>query len=227
MDPFQSSRYLGMYDSILQLGDCHNPPPIFAKAVESTIQSGEKKQRKRSKKCKREENDSVLRKRKLTEEQAALLELSFESDQKLETERKERLAAELGLEPRQVAVWFQNKRARFKCQKIEDEFAKLKSSHDCAMAQKAQLEAQVFVLNEKLENAEKELRRLSMCEQSSLSRVTSTPATSSLSTNNQTVGESLIYEESPIEQDFGRRFYSLPEEYNDIPYMTWMEGLAI
>lgn len=59
-----------------------------------------------------------------------LLEKSFEEENKLEPERKSQLAKKLGLQPRQVAVWFQNRRARWKTKQLERDYDHLKSSYD-------------------------------------------------------------------------------------------------
>jgi homeobox-leucine zipper protein len=87
------------------------------------------------------------KKRRLSDEQVGMLELSFREERKLETGRKVHLAAELGLDPKQVAVWFQNRRARHKSKLLEEEFAKLKQSHDAAILHKCHLENEVRTPN--------------------------------------------------------------------------------
>lgn len=63
-----------------------------------------------------------------------LLEKSFEEENKLEPERKTQLAKKLGLQPRQVAVWFQNRRARWKTKQLERDYDYLKSSYDSLLS---------------------------------------------------------------------------------------------
>ncbi|KAJ4811249.1 Homeobox associated leucine zipper protein [Rhynchospora pubera] len=70
------------------------------------------------------------KKRRLSSEQVKALEKNFEVENKLEPERKARLAHELGLQPRQVAVWFQNRRARWKTKTLERDYGSLKASYD-------------------------------------------------------------------------------------------------
>ncbi|KAL0421182.1 UNVERIFIED_CONTAM: Homeobox-leucine zipper protein HAT5 [Sesamum latifolium] len=70
------------------------------------------------------------KKRRLSPNQVQFLEKSFDEENKLEPERKIQLAKELGLQPRQVAIWFQNRRARYKTKLLEKEFDSLKSSYD-------------------------------------------------------------------------------------------------
>ncbi|XP_051183254.1 homeobox-leucine zipper protein HOX13 [Lolium perenne] len=70
------------------------------------------------------------KKRRLALEQVRALERSFETDNKLDPERKARIARELALHPRQVAVWFQNRRARWKTKQLERDFNALRARHD-------------------------------------------------------------------------------------------------
>lgn len=91
------------------------------------------------------------KKRRLRTDQIQFLENSFELENKLEPERKAQLAQVLGLKPRQVAIWFQNRRARWKTKQLEKDFEALKSSydglkvdHECLLKEKEELEAEVI-----------------------------------------------------------------------------------
>ncbi|CAA2986078.1 homeobox-leucine zipper ATHB-6-like [Olea europaea subsp. europaea] len=70
------------------------------------------------------------KKRRLNVDQVKALEKNFELENKLEPDRKVKLAQELGLQPRQVAVWFQNRRARWKTKQLERDYGLLKASYD-------------------------------------------------------------------------------------------------
>lgn len=70
------------------------------------------------------------KKRRLKADQVQFLEKSFETENKLEPDRKIQLAKELGLQPRQIAIWFQNRRARWKTKTLERDYDRLKSSYD-------------------------------------------------------------------------------------------------
>ncbi|XVE58157.1 hypothetical protein DITRI_Ditri04bG0147800 [Diplodiscus trichospermus] len=73
---------------------------------------------------------SSKKKRKFSDEQIKLLEFMFESDSRPESPIKQQLANELGLHPRQIAIWFQNRRARSKTKQIERDYNILKESCD-------------------------------------------------------------------------------------------------
>ncbi|KAI3516398.1 hypothetical protein L1887_15313 [Cichorium endivia] len=97
------------------------------------------------------------KKRRLMAEQVQFLEKSFEVENKLEPERKIQLAKELNLQPRQVAIWFQNRRARYKTKQLEKDYDYLKSNYDklkldydCLQKDNDKLKLEVQVLKEKL-----------------------------------------------------------------------------
>ncbi|KAK4756294.1 hypothetical protein SAY87_006421 [Trapa incisa] len=102
------------------------------------------------------------KKRRLTTDQVRSLERSFEEENKLEPERKVQLAKDLGLQPRQVAIWFQNRRARCKTKLLEKDFEALQSSynsltaqHEALLKETDELKAEVISLKEKLEMKER------------------------------------------------------------------------
>ncbi|KAL4362265.1 hypothetical protein GQ457_04G011320 [Hibiscus cannabinus] len=86
------------------------------------------------------------KKRRLNMEQVKTLEKNFELGNKLEPERKMQLARALGLQPRQIAIWFQNRRARWKTKQLEKDYDLLKRQYEAIKADNCALQA----LNQKL-----------------------------------------------------------------------------
>jgi homeobox-leucine zipper protein len=112
--------------------------------------------------CGEETGHHSEKKRRLRVDQVKALEKNFEVENKLEPERKEKLAIELGLQPRQVAVWFQNRRARWKTKQLERDYGVLKANYDAlklkydAIAQDNKaLHKEIKELKSKLEDGEK------------------------------------------------------------------------
>ncbi|GAV63258.1 Homeobox domain-containing protein/HALZ domain-containing protein [Cephalotus follicularis] len=80
--------------------------------------------------CVEESGHVAEKKRRLSVDQVKALEKNFEVENKLEPERKVKLAQELNLQPRQVAVWFQNRRARWKTKQLERDYGVLKANYE-------------------------------------------------------------------------------------------------
>ncbi|KAK7406651.1 hypothetical protein VNO78_08280 [Psophocarpus tetragonolobus] len=180
-------------------------------------QQGENKKprRRRNKKNKGENGASEAnKKRKLSVEQVNLLEQNFGNEHKLESERKDRLAMELGLDPRQVAVWFQNRRARWKNKKLEEEYSSLKKSHEATLLEKCHLETQVLKLKEQLSEAEKEIQRL-------LESGDRVPSNSSSSPQSQ----SMEAVDPPFFGEFGVDGYDDVLYVPETHYMEWINNL--
>lgn len=83
---------------------------------------------------------SIGKKKRLSIDQVQGLERIFEIDSKLDQERKTKLAQELGLQPRQVAIWFQNRRARWKTKQLERDFRLLKANYESLQQNYSQIE---------------------------------------------------------------------------------------
>ncbi|KAG2680679.1 hypothetical protein I3843_11G110400 [Carya illinoinensis] len=68
--------------------------------------------------------------RRFNDQQIKSLEVTFEAESRPEAQIKHQLANELGLRPRQVGIWFQNRRARLKTKQVERNCCILKASYD-------------------------------------------------------------------------------------------------
>ncbi|XP_030481421.2 homeobox-leucine zipper protein ATHB-52 [Cannabis sativa] len=101
------------------------------------------------------------RTRRLTQAQVRLLETSFTNDHKLQSERKLHLASKLGLSPRQVAIWYQNRRARHKTQTVEFDYRSIQLKLEDVLVEKRRLEREVGMLKHELNRAQEMLLRVS------------------------------------------------------------------
>ncbi|GMH30173.1 hypothetical protein Nepgr_032016 [Nepenthes gracilis] len=86
------------------------------------------------------------KKKRLTNSQLESLESSFQEEIKLDPDRKMKLSRELGLQPRQVAVWFQNRRARWKAKQLESLYDALKQEFNAVSREKQKLQEEVLKL---------------------------------------------------------------------------------
>ncbi|EOY15927.1 hypothetical protein QUC31_000789 [Theobroma cacao] len=105
-----------------------------------------------------EAGQATEKKRRLSIDQVKALEKNFEVENKLEPERKVKLAEELGLQPRQVAIWFQNRRARWKTKQLEKDYAILKARYDALKLDYSNLEKEKEALTVKLKELKAKLK---------------------------------------------------------------------
>lgn len=88
-------------------------------------------------------NGQEKKNKKMTSEQLKLLERSFQEEIKLDPDRKMKLSKELGLQPRQIAVWFQNRKARWKNKQLEHLYESLRQEFDVVCREKKLLQEEV------------------------------------------------------------------------------------
>lgn len=91
-------------------------------------------------------NGKEKRKKKMTSEQLKFLERSFQEEIKLNPDRKMKLSKEIGLQPRQIAVWFQNRKARWKNKQLEHLYESLRQEFDVVSREKELLQEEVIIL---------------------------------------------------------------------------------
>ncbi|XP_038900057.1 homeobox-leucine zipper protein ATHB-12-like isoform X2 [Benincasa hispida] len=104
----------------------------------------------------KKKSNNNMNKRRLSDEQIRSLETIFYStDSRLDSRKKVQLATELGLQPRQIAIWFQNRRARWKSKEMENNFRSLKAIYD-------NLESQFKTLQEENNSMLSQLQKLNV-----------------------------------------------------------------
>ncbi|KAL4377725.1 hypothetical protein GQ457_02G016630 [Hibiscus cannabinus] len=125
-----STDSLGALMSICPTADEHSPRnnQIYSREFQSMLEGLDEEG------CLEESGHVSEKKRRLGVDQVKALEKNFEVENKLDPDRKLKLAQELGLQPRQVAVWFQNRRARWKTKQLERDYGHLKTSYDTLKA---------------------------------------------------------------------------------------------
>ncbi|XP_047328501.1 homeobox-leucine zipper protein ATHB-52-like [Impatiens glandulifera] len=101
----------------------------------------------------RKSQPKINNKKRLTEDQVRLLETSFNFNNKLDPDQKLQLAMELGISSRRVAVWYQNKRARWKSQSLEDDHRTIKMRLESVLTENERLEREVVRLRHDLDKA--------------------------------------------------------------------------
>lgn len=100
----------------------------------------------------KDKGDRRRTRRRFSEEQIKSMESMFETQTKLEPRQKLQLARELGLQPRQVAIWFQNKRARWKSKQLEREYRGLKADYDALLSSFDSLKKEKQLLLQQLQD---------------------------------------------------------------------------
>ncbi|XP_059625974.1 homeobox-leucine zipper protein ATHB-52-like [Cornus florida] len=132
-------------------------------------------------------------KKRLNQEQVRLLEASFNFNNKLDADRKLQLSQELGIPPRQIAIWYQNRRARWKSQSLEVDHKALQMRLESALADNKRLEREVERLREELDKAREILLAFNTPNYSSLPP--------SISTSCDDVGSSSLLGDSKNQLD--------------------------
>ncbi|CAF2361860.1 unnamed protein product [Brassica rapa] len=139
-------------------------------------------------------DNEMIKKKRLTSGQLASLERSFQEEIKLDSDRKLKLSRELGLQPRQIAVWFQNRRARWKAKQLEQLYDSLRQEYEVVSREKQMLHEEVKKLRALLRDQGLIKKQISGGEDMTEipSVVIAHPRAENLN-NNQINGENQIY----------------------------------
>ncbi|KAJ0241276.1 Homeobox-leucine zipper protein ATHB-13 [Hirschfeldia incana] len=154
------------------------------------------------------------KKRRLNMEQVKTLEKTFELGNKLEPERKMQLARALGLQPRQIAIWFQNRRARWKTKQLEkdydilkQQFDALKADNDLLQTHNQKLQAEIMGLKNKEQIESINLNKETEGSCSNRSDNGSDHLRLDISTAPPSIDSTITGGHSPAPQTVGRHFF--------------------
>uniref|UniRef100_A0A7S2NNJ5 Homeobox domain-containing protein n=1 Tax=Cyanoptyche gloeocystis TaxID=77922 RepID=A0A7S2NNJ5_9EUKA len=95
-----------------------------------------------------DEDGPASKKRRLRPNQVAQLEESFAQNPKLNQHRRSELASALDLSPRQIEVWFQNKRAKLKVQNVHEKYEELNQLYQNQIRANQELQKKVATLTQ-------------------------------------------------------------------------------
>ncbi|KAG6497367.1 homeobox-leucine zipper protein HOX13-like isoform X1 [Zingiber officinale] len=168
--------------------------------------------------CKTEEEAEELgeKKRRLRVEQVEALEKKLVAEEKLDPEKKQRLAENLGQQPRQMAVCFQNCRKRSKMKQRKRDFEALKARHDALKldcdAKRRQNQALISLIRE----LESKLAESTGCEMETTGRLLPNyNYTDGASDTDSSTSSTLLNGEA----NYGDHYCLLPEQ--STPSFSW------
>ncbi|CAI9759323.1 unnamed protein product [Fraxinus pennsylvanica] len=146
---------------------------------------------------------------RFSDEQIKSLEIIFETESRPELRMKQHLANKLGLQPRQVAIWFQNKRARSKSKELERDYDMLKADYDKLASQFESLKEENQALLIQLQRLKlAEGTRVQLYENKNIKMETSEKPRFVLENSSPDLG-------MPLSSDFTRKVDYLWEEADD------------
>ncbi|KAJ8460060.1 hypothetical protein OPV22_032986 [Ensete ventricosum] len=132
------------------IGRRHSPPqshhPFKIKREEDVRSEEVEKVSSRISDEEEEDSSGARKKLRLTKEQSSFLEDKFKEHSTLNPKQKQALAKQLNLRPRQVEVWFQNRRARTKLKKTEVELEFLRRCCETLTEEKRRLQKELQYL---------------------------------------------------------------------------------
>ncbi|XP_026456340.1 homeobox-leucine zipper protein ATHB-22-like [Papaver somniferum] len=152
--------------------------------------------------------DMTRKKNMLTIEQVDALEMSFQEEielekqqppgriaelpknrTKLDPEKKLKLSKELGIHPRQVTVWFQNRRAKLKGKQLERLYNVLQQDYEIVSRENQHLQQEVMELKDKLDGLQSMQASIGFMKQGSLLQAESNNITAHESTWTSVAGQ--------------------------------------
>ncbi|KQJ98582.1 homeobox-leucine zipper protein HOX27 [Brachypodium distachyon] len=157
-----------------------------------------------------DEGASARKKLRLSKDQSAFLEESFKEHSTLNPKQKVALAKQLNLRPRQVEVWFQNRRARTKLKQTEVDCEYLKRCCETLTEENRRLHKELSELRA-LKTAQPfymhlPATTLSMCP--SCERVASNPAAAASSSASKVISKAAAAPEQRTSSAFAALFAS-------------------